>query len=117
MIRLVGLYLIKMRIDIVSSTYFFVISHCFYLFICFFEQKKLKLTNIQLSTAKKKKPMLFRNVGPRVDSGLKQSKTMHSPQLKQYARPKSSPPKLSSSEDSSCILSPASIQEVDQVSF
>ncbi|XP_064096532.1 protein fantom-like [Macrobrachium nipponense] len=77
--------------------------------------KKLKIASLQLSSAKKNKPMMFRNVQSRVDSGLKQTKLVQSPYPKQPPRPKSSPPKISpSSEESSCILSPESVQQNDQ---
>ncbi|KAK7021976.1 hypothetical protein SK128_006310, partial [Halocaridina rubra] len=77
-------------------------------------EKKLKLANVQLSTARKNKPLMYRNVGPRVDSGLKQTKSMCSLPTK-YTRPKSSPPKMSVSEESSCILSPELLQEDQMV--
>ncbi|XP_066972238.1 protein fantom-like isoform X2 [Macrobrachium rosenbergii] len=81
-------------------------------------EKKLKIASLQLNSAKKNKPMLFRNVQSRVDSGLKQTKPLQSIHPKQPPRPKSSPPKLSpSSEESSCILSPESVQQPnDQMS-
>ncbi|XP_068234786.1 LOW QUALITY PROTEIN: protein fantom-like [Palaemon carinicauda] len=80
-------------------------------------EKRLKLSNLQLSSAKKNKPMLFRNVRSRVDSGLKQTKAAQSPHPKVPPRPKSSPPKMSSSsEESSFILSPESVQQNDQMS-
>ncbi|XP_042229412.1 protein fantom-like isoform X2 [Homarus americanus] len=56
-------------------------------------EKKLKLASIQLSTAKKNKPLLFRHVGPRVDSGRKQIRTSVTPQVRQPPQPSSSPSK------------------------
>lgn len=83
----------------------------------FFLQKKLKLANIQLSTAKKNKPLLFRHVGARVDSGLKQTRTSIIPQIRQQHHPRLSPPKPTSSDDSSDPTSVASHQQRDHVSF
>ncbi|KAK4301870.1 hypothetical protein Pmani_026022 [Petrolisthes manimaculis] len=42
-------------------------------------EKKLKLANVQLSTARKNKPLMFRHVGPRVDSGLKPCRSLTKP--------------------------------------
>ncbi|XP_042886343.1 X-linked retinitis pigmentosa GTPase regulator-interacting protein 1-like isoform X2 [Penaeus japonicus] len=81
------------------------------------DKKKLKLANIQLSAAKKNKPMLFRNVGPRVDSGLKQPRTPASP-LRSQRRPLSRPGSaslLTSSESSSRVPSPQSKERADEV--
>ncbi|ROT85879.1 putative protein fantom-like [Penaeus vannamei] len=80
-------------------------------------EKKLKLANIQLSVAKKNKPMLFRNVGPRVDSGLKQPRTPASP-LRSQRRPLSRPGSaslLTSSESTSRAPSPQSKEKADEV--
>ncbi|XP_037782449.1 protein fantom-like [Penaeus monodon] len=80
-------------------------------------EKKLKLANIQLSAAKKNKPMLFRNVGPRVDSGLKQPRTPASP-LRSQRRPLSRPGSaslLTSSESTSRAPSPQSKDKTDEV--
>ncbi|XP_047474176.1 protein fantom-like [Penaeus chinensis] len=80
-------------------------------------EKKLKLANIQLSAAKKNKPMLFRNVGPRVDSGLKQPRTPASP-LRSQRRPLSRPGSaslLTSSESTSRAPSPRSKEKTDEV--
>ncbi|XP_071514163.1 protein fantom-like isoform X2 [Panulirus ornatus] len=76
-------------------------------------EKKLKLANIQLSTARKNKPLLFRHVGARVDSGLKQTRSSVVPQVRQQVQPKLSPPKPSSSDDSTTPTSLTSHQQRD----
>ncbi|XP_063876362.1 protein fantom-like isoform X3 [Scylla paramamosain] len=76
-------------------------------------EKKLKLANIQLNSAKKNKPLMFRHVGPKVDSGLKQ------PRAPPVApRPTPSPPPLKaspSSNESSGFNASASIHQTEQL--
>ncbi|KAG0713017.1 hypothetical protein GWK47_000167 [Chionoecetes opilio] len=75
-------------------------------------EKKLKLANIQLNSAKKNKPMLFRHVGAKVDSGLKQSRA---PQV--FSQPPFAPslPKGSPSSNESSGLTSPPIQQREQL--
>lgn len=77
-------------------------------------QKKLKLANIQLNTAKKNKPLLFRHVGPKVDSGLKHPRPPPLP-VSSRPPPSPSPPKPVPSPESSSLNSEASVQQREQV--
>ncbi|MPC14131.1 Cytochrome c oxidase assembly protein COX15 [Portunus trituberculatus] len=76
-------------------------------------EKKLKLANIQLNSAKKNKPLMFRHVGPKVDSGLKQPRAPPP-----APRPPPSPPPLKaspSSNESSGFNASASIHQTEQL--
>ncbi|XP_050723275.1 protein fantom-like isoform X2 [Eriocheir sinensis] len=78
-------------------------------------EKKLKLANIQLNSAKKNKPLLFRHVGPKVDSGLKQTRPPPPPPGSSRPPPSPSPPKPSPSTEFSSPSSVASAQQREQL--
>ncbi|XP_069183789.1 protein fantom isoform X7 [Procambarus clarkii] len=76
-------------------------------------ERKLKLANIQLSAIKKNKPLLFRHVGARVDSGLKAKRPPVSPQVKQLVQPNLSPAKPTSSDESLALTSAPSVHQAN----
>ncbi|XP_069942029.1 protein fantom isoform X3 [Cherax quadricarinatus] len=78
-------------------------------------EKKIKLANIQLSAAKKNRPLLFQHIGARVDTGLKQTRAPVTPQVKQPVRPSSSPSKPASSSESSARTIESSVHQTDFV--
>ncbi|CAL4074871.1 unnamed protein product, partial [Meganyctiphanes norvegica] len=82
--------------------------------------KKVKVANVQLTTAKKNKPLLFRTVGSRTDSGLKKIRSPSAgPQSSRRtispSRPSSSPSKMFISEEESPMSSPVHTQNPNTV--
>ncbi|XP_076059344.1 uncharacterized protein LOC143035962 isoform X2 [Oratosquilla oratoria] len=73
-------------------------------------EKKVKLANIQLTEAQRNKPLLFRHVGPRVDSGLKQGRklSVSTPPSRRRnhlpPRPHSTPPKPPQEDQEDSVL-------------